>query len=62
MSPRRSRQHTYTDPDYYVVSVKGTVPSLNSTNLNLGYNYAQTNQITEIFNWGRTGSRRWQGP
>ena len=48
-------QHTYTDPDYYVVSVKGTVPSLNSTNLNLGYNYAQTNQITEIFNWGRTG-------
>ncbi len=48
-------QHTYTDPDYYVVSVKGTVPSLNSTNLNLGCNYAQTNQITEIFNWGRTG-------
>lgn len=31
------------------------MPSLNSTNLNLGYNYAQTNQITEIFNWGRTG-------
>lgn len=48
-------QHTYTDPDYYVVSVKGTVPSLNSTNLNIGSNYTQANQITEVFNWGRTG-------
>ncbi len=48
-------QHTYTDPDYYVVSVKGTVPSLNSERINLDGKYSQMYQITEIFNWGRTG-------
>ena len=47
-------QHQYTDPDYYVVSVKGTVTALDSNGLNLsGSN--QTNQIVEVYNWGRTG-------
>lgn len=49
-------EHTYTDPDYYVVSVKGSVPSINSEDINIassGYN--QQRQIDEIYNWGRTG-------
>lgn len=46
--------HTYTDADYYVVSVKGSVPSINSSNVNLT-SYNQTDQINEIINWGRTG-------
>lgn len=46
--------HEYTDPDYYVVSVKGTVTALDSNGINYsGYN--QAGQIVEVFNWGRTG-------
>ena len=47
-------QHTYTDADYYVVSVKGSVPSINSSNINIS-SYNQARQVTEIYNWGRTG-------
>lgn len=47
-------KHTYTDPDYYVVSVKGTVPSINCTGANQT-SYNQIYQYKEVFNWGRTG-------
>lgn len=47
-------QHTYVDPNYYVVSVKGSVPSMNDSKANLRQ-YNQTDQYIEIYNWGRTG-------
>lgn len=44
--------HTYTDPGYYIVSVKGSVPSLNSYDIPT---YGLGNQFVEVYNWGRTG-------
>ena len=44
--------HTYTDPGYYIVSVKGSVPSLNSYDIPT---YGLGNQFKEVYNWGRTG-------
>lgn len=53
-------QHQYTDPDYYVVSVKGTVTALDCSGLNLS-SYNQTDQIVEVYNWGRTGLTSMEG-
>ena len=44
--------HTYTDPGYYIVSVKGNVTSLNSYDIP---DYGLGNQFREVYNWGRTG-------
>ena len=44
--------HTYTDPGYYIVSVKGSVTSLNSYDIP---DYGLGNQFREVYNWGRTG-------
>lgn len=48
-------QHQYTDPDYYVVSVKGTVTALDSNSLD------NPEQIVEVYNWGRTGLTSMKG-
>ena len=44
--------HTYTDPGYYIVSVKGSVTSLNSYDIP---DYGLGEQFREVYNWGRTG-------
>ena len=40
------------DPGYYIVSVKGSVTSLNSYDIP---DYGLGNQFKEVYNWGRTG-------
>lgn len=45
-------QHIYTDPGYYIVSVKGSVPSINSDNIP---KYGAGDMYIEVYNWGRTG-------
>ncbi len=46
--------HAYENSDYYIVSVKGSVPSLNAGGSGAS---PQKHQLTEIFNWGKVGLR-----
>lgn len=50
-------QHTYTDAGYYIVSVKGSVPSINSYSIPT---YGLGKQFIEVYSWGRTGIRSMQ--
>lgn len=50
-------KHTYTDAGYYIVSVRGNVPSINSYNIP---EYGLGNQFVEVYSWGRTGLKSMQ--
>lgn len=44
--------HVYTDPDYYIVSAKGTIPSLNASKMPYHAVKSYANQIEEVYSWG----------
>ncbi len=46
--------HTYTDPDEYIVSAKGTAPAIH---VQYGAYYNQKAQLVRVYNWGRLGIR-----